>query len=427
MKFTIFLLGALFQQVVEGESSQNDVTFSSQNDVTLSSQNDETFSSQNDVPLSSQNDVTLSSKQQIPFDLVTVDMVDLIWSSLNQTAGNRTYSRTAMCTACSNGFTLLRFAALPFWPNDVRNALLTNPSTYWAALDGVIDDAKECGCLLLATLFWNVFAIPDVFGESLGTVITADPNSASRARAAQDAFITDITSRYSSEPTIAVWETVNEMNLYFDLNLTQQQPCISPPSGTPNMRTQADNVSTQVSLEWQARVANLVRQQDPLKRPISSGHSVMRPDAKWLRDNYANINPPPRTYDTRDEFINASISSASGCDWLSLHLYPGSDCARWGETNTYSTIVAEAGLEAAQSAGLVFHFGEFGDNYQVSPQRNFTKAVLSTLTTWPKTKNWIASVWDWQLLQQTDTFSLFPDRDAAIIADMKAFNSQILL
>ena len=363
------------------------------------------------------------SMQQIPFSLVTVDMVDLVWSSLNQTNGNRTYARQAMCSACSNGFKLLRFAATPFWPNDVKNALITNPDIYWSAVDGVIEDAKTCGCLLLATLFWNVFAIPDVYNESLGVVITADPDSTSLARAAQDSFIASITTRYGSESTIAVWETVNEFNLYFDLNLTQQQPCISPSSGTPTARTQADNISTAVALEWQSRVAGLVRKQDPLKRPISSGHSVMRPDAKWLRDNYANPYPPPITFDTRDEFINLTIYSALGCDWLSLHLYPGSDCARWGEKNTYSTIVVEAAHEAAETANLVFHFGEFGDNYQISPERNFTKAVLETLSTWPR-GNWIASVWDYMLLQQTDTYSLFPDRDAAIIADMKAFNNR---
>jgi len=363
-------------------------------------------------------------QQQLPFNLVTVDMVDILWSSLNQTAGNRTYARSAMCAACSRGFTLLRFATLPFWPNDVRSALVTDPDIYWSALDGVIEDAKGCGCFLLATLFWNVFAVPDVYNESLGSVISADPNSSSRARAAQDSYITAITARYASDPTIAVWETSNEINLYFDLNMSQQQPCISPPSGSPSMRTLADNVSTAVSLEWQARVAGLIKLHDPLKRPVSSGHSVMRPDAKWLRENYANSNPPPpRTLDTRDEFINASISSALGCDWMSLHLYPGADCARWGETNTYSTVVAEAGLEAAQTANLVFHFGEFGDNLQTSPQRNFTKAVLATLSTWPRS-NWIASVWDWMLLQQTDTFSIFPDRDAEIIGDMIAFNKR---
>ena len=373
--------------------------------------------------LSSHSQKQQHQQQQLPFNLVTVDMVDILWSSLNQTAGNRTYARSSMCAACSRGFTLLRFATLPFWPNDVRSALVTDPDIYWSALDGVIEDAKGCGCFLLATLFWNVFAVPDVYNESLGSVISADPNSSSRARAAQDSYISAITARYSSDPTIAVWETVNEMNLYFDLNMSQQQPCISPPSGSPSMRTLADNVSTAVSLVWQARVAGLIKQHDPLKRPISSGHSVMRPDAKWLRENYANSNPPPRTLDTRDEFINASISSALGCDWMSLHLYPGADCARWGETNTYSTVVAEAGLEAAQTADLVFHFGEFGDNLQTSPQRNFTKAVLNTLSTWPR-GNWIASVWDWMLLQQTDTFSIFPDRDAEIIADMIAFNNR---
>jgi hypothetical protein len=62
--------------------------------------------------------------------------------------------------------------------------------------------------------------------------------------------------------------------------------CCAPSMGTPAVRTQADNVSTDGLMAVMSDLAEAIRASDALGRPVTSGHALPRPEAEHLRASY---------------------------------------------------------------------------------------------------------------------------------------------
>jgi len=357
-----------------------------------------------------------------PLGSVAVNMVDLYWSYAGYSAGgNATFARASMAAACGvprRLGTLVRFAALPFWPAQLNASFLADEPLYWRTLDALVADAAAAGCKLMPSFFWNLYAMGDAFGEP-GGVVFDEALGPSRARAAMEAFAAAFVARYPAGGAVAAFETGNEYNLFFDLNATQQQPCICVACGSPAARTSADNVSTAAGAAVQARLLAVIRAADGgAGRPVSSGHAMARPDATWRRDNYRNAAPPPEARDTLAQFLAITAQQQAGVDLMSQHIYAGPDNERFGETDPYSPAVLGAARQAAAAAGQTLLVGEFGDS--APGNRTFTRNVLALLGAWRAAEEgsgapFFGLVWAWELLQQADSFSLWPGRDDAII------------
>jgi len=173
---------------------------------------------------------------------------------------------------------------------------------------------------------------------------------------------------------------------------------------------------------------------------------MARPDATWLRENFRNPSPPPPVPDTLAQFLAITAQQQAGVDWMSQHIYAGADNERFGVTDPNSPAVLAAARQAAAAAGQTLFVGEFGDG--VAGNRTFTRNVLALLGAWRAAAAeeeeeeeaaaaaaaaaapaapaapagagagaapFFGLVWAWELLQQADTFSLWPGRDDAII------------
>lgn len=247
--------------------------------------------------------------------LASVNIVDLFWRFLADGPGDRAAARAAAQSACGdNGFLLVRFAALPYWPAQAH-ALLNDTAGYWAVMDAAIGDAAARGCTrLVPSLFWNPFTLADLHGEPLGTALRA--GNASRAYRAMREYAAAFAARYATHSAIAAFEVGNEWNLLADLDLDNSTAFCAPALGTPPRRSLADNVSSDDVVAALGDWAAVVRAADALGRPVSCGHSLPRPAAEHLRRSYASGVPdwtPDSAAELRRNLRDVSSHAARVC------------------------------------------------------------------------------------------------------------------
>ena len=299
--------------------------------------------------------------------LASVNMVQALWDAWGSTGTTPQQSAASAQAACSgHGFTALRLAASPFWPSD-WHSYSANKTAYFAAARGALDALAAGGCTrLVLTLFWNIFALPDLHGEPLGALAQGARGLApTQSFAASLTYIDEFVGAFAGHPAVAAWELTNELNLLYDLDQSHFCNCCAPSKGTPSVRSQADNVSTADGMALFAAWAARIRALDSV-HPISTGHGMARPAAQHLRASYFAPSPD-WTLDTFEEFTQNLGDISSCCEWASAHAYPGPDNARWNATGQqdgsivhYLQAAAAAAPRAPPLAPLRLFLGEFG-------------------------------------------------------------------
>jgi hypothetical protein len=247
-----------------------------------------------------------------------------------------TLSRVAT-DACSIGLATVRFSVSPIYPDEF-SLWRTNSSLFWINVNSAIKQMTSGGCKLVPVLFWNPFLVPDTYGfQGLRSLVVGAANITNNT--AWDAslrFIADATRRLSIMSNVIAWELVNEANLLFDVDNSVDRGghFIDKIRLTASERTTAaDNITTDewrlVQLQWAA----VIRANDPIGRPIGSGHSLARREAEALRANYATGKNSFGLFDTFDQFVRNLNDTHQGLDWASIHLTPGDTLVRWNLTN----------------------------------------------------------------------------------------------
>ena len=244
--------------------------------------------------------------------LGSVNLVHALWAAWGTDSTPLAGVAAAARQACTDrGFTTVRVAASPFWPSQWA-LFLSNETAYWEAVVPFTEALSAGGCVVVYSLFWNIFALPDLYGEPLGALVAgAQGDSSSRSFAASlryiDAFLGQ---NFAKSRMVAAWELTNEFNLLFDLD--QSTLCVSCGGpGSPSQRTKADNVSTDGGVALLNAWADRIRAADPLGRPISSGNGLPRPAAEHLRASYLH---PGRDW-TEDTFaqFKSNFADISSC------------------------------------------------------------------------------------------------------------------
>lgn len=227
----------------------------------------------------------------------------------------------------------------------------SDPDKYFALMDGVVEAAEETGVGLIPSLFWWTAGVPDLVGEPVGQW----GNPESKTQAFMRGYIQQVVGRYLNSPAIWAWEFGNEYSLAADLpNAADNRPPIVPTLGSPETRSAADDLTSELIRAATIAFAAEIRKIDPV-RPITTGHSLPRPSAhhlytegSWgqdsveeLRENLAFMTPDPN-------------------DLVSIHVYPEPKGKRFGvEGVSYSQILEEA-FKASRDAGKGLFVGEFG-------------------------------------------------------------------
>jgi hypothetical protein len=307
-------------------------------------------------------------------------------------------ARAQMDQARAAGFTHARFIASGYWPVDMTrsNGWRTNPAAWWAAVDQLMADARARQLRLVPSLLWNVWLFPDLNNQPLSAIMT--PGTPTRTMA--DQYVREFVQRYASEPAVAMWEIGNEWNLLVDLDFSTCSVCpgsamnscgsLAPVLGTPCSRTAADaifscnscrSVSTPVQDlgQFAQAMAQLIRQNDPQARPISTGHAYPRPSAWHLARS-----PCPScdwTADTEPQFAQtlAQLHPAP-IDVVSVHAYPGDDVKRFGDTDATGFVLLQRTQAAVSSLGKRLYVGEYGEPRAGSISCNGTEACNGDAT-----------------------------------------------
>jgi len=357
---------------------------------------------------------------------VGLNTFDLMFHYVGQSPNGPDFARTTMRDACTDrNITLLRVAATGFWPDDLK-AWRSDPDAWFAAMATMLADAEQAGCRLILNLFWNAFGIPDLAGEPLHQALT-DPTSRSRSWHAE--YIARAAAVAGNSTAVAAWELTNELNLIQDLDLSKHQPGLAPSRGTPPRRTRADNVSARDVAGWGVAMTSLLAQHDPLGRPVSSGHAVMRPSAWHLSRSFAS-GSENWTPDDEAQFVEAFQAAQAPFRLASAHLYggPGRGNVRFNSTPVgpfwtgLVPVMRRAAGAMEPPAQLLL--GEFGD--PLPGARPWTQAMLDELT--PGGGADLGLVWCFRFHQVSATlpanFSLEPGRDDRTLDAVQAANGR---
>lgn len=367
--------------------------------------------------------------------LGSVNLVHALWVGWGtDTADTLSGVRAASAGACADrGFSTVRVAASPFWP--LQWALyVTNETAFWEKAAPFVDALSSGGCSVVYSLFWNIFALPDLFGEPLGVLVAgARGDNSSKSFAASLRYIDSFVAQFGASPRIVAWELTNEANLLMDLDMSTQCPSCGGP-GSPTKRGKADNISTSDGIALLTAWADRVRAADPLGRPISSGNGLARPAAQHLRASYFL---PSRdwTQDTFAEFETNFADINSCCEWASAHVYPGPDNARWGKTTDNDPTIVwyiQAAAAAAQKTLLVGEFGELPlPGSSPGAPRPFVDGLLAALANpQPPGMTGITSLalcWTWEFSSQNGTdnngWAMWPGVTDGLIDSLIKYNS----
>ena len=394
--------------------------------------------------------------------IVSVDIIDLFWARITGDPPTRdeagiAATRKALHDAGSRGFTFARFGAASFWPPQF--ALWWNATTrarYWAVMDELYADARAAGVVLMPSILFDTFVIPDSCGEPFGAMFR-DPSSCSR-RALKN-YTRQFIARYyaptaaangGKKSTVAAGhlvELTNELNLQADLNMTGRR------AGLPSVaRTQADNMSTADMMALQTDWVSWIRAaSDPAGRAraglpplaVTSGHAIPRGSAWHLRESY---HAPRRDWsaDTQQQFEQTIGDQNAAVDVVSVHVYPNAQNVRpkWTPPIAQPSGLVAAAASAAFAHGKGFYLGEFGVQVADRPYINktadgkayayFSRAIDAVAAAAadkvrPKGAFVGSTTWVWEFTSNppnNDTWSLWPGRDDPMIATMQAANKR---
>ena len=275
---------------------------------------------------------------------IGVNYFDAFYRTLKD-GGDTSYEQGLKALA-ERGIPFARFMCGGYWPAENR-LYREDREEYFRRLDGVVRAAEKHGVGLIPSLFWHTGTAPDLAGEPCSA--WGDPKS--RTHAFMRAYTREVVRRYRESPAIWGWEFGNEYNLPADLpNASEHRPPVVPQLGTPEARSERDDLTHDMIRTAFAEFAKEVRRHDP-RRMITSGNAFPRPTA-WHQRAEGNWEP-----DTAEQSAEMLLGdNPDPMSVLSVHWYKE----------------PEARLEAAQAtaarARKPLFVGEFGVPGAASPE-----------------------------------------------------------
>jgi len=230
-------------------------------------------------------------------------------------------------TSYDEGFRILaeykipfaRFSATGFWPKDMA-LYQTDRAEYFRRLDAVVVSAEKHGIGLIPSLFWYFACVPDLVGEPMDQ--WGNPKSKTHVWMRQ--YVKEVVARYQNSPAIWAWEMGNEFALQASLpNGAEHRARVVPDRGTPETRSERDDVTFDDFRLAYTEFAKAVREHDP-SRLIFTGDALPRPSA-WHQEEEGTWTP-----DSEEQFRKMLRNlNPDPINAISIHAY-GEDVKRIG-------------------------------------------------------------------------------------------------
>jgi len=308
-----------------------------------------------------------------------------------ENADDHTY-REGFVELKKRGIPFVRFMACGFWPKDWQ-LYFDNKEEYFRRMDAVVKSAEEVGMGLIPSLFWYNATVPDLVGEPRNQWGNHD----SKTIAFMRNYTREVVTRYRQSPAIWAWEFGNEYSLEADLpNAAEHRPWVYPSLGTPETRSEADDLIHDIIVTASRLFAEEVRRHDAL-RPVTTGHSLPRPTAEHLRRGLG------WHQDSTEEFRRNLIDvNPDPCDLVSVHVYPFDRVHRFGQPLiAYEKILNES-MQAVGSVRKALFVGEFGspDDEKHGGKKRAQNEIYAQLTAIERSGVPIAALWNYDLPSQ---------------------------
>lgn len=348
-----------------------------------------------------------------PLRLVSVNKFDLFLRFLEGGEAKQG-AQQAIEEAAKQGFTVIRFAGVGFYPSHMRH--WANEKVYWGAFDELVQFAKRHGVRLVPVMNWNLYLFPDMANECVQDMLT---NPDSRSRQYLWLYSYQLVSRYKNEPTILFWELTNEMNLEADLEFmfpygrSQLNPVHE---GTAFMRLRRDNFTTEQMIPFLKVWARFVRRMDP-NHLIGSGFSAPRPAAQHLRKAQGKGDWTEDSEQEMETYLHDTHPDP--IDLISIHFYRKHDNLRFGNEDEDSAQVLEVFKRAADRIGKSLYIGETGDDYSQRPDAPFLRNVLQRCR---MLEIPLVLVWNW--MSPGDPYDVNPQRTPQVVQTMREANKR---
>jgi hypothetical protein len=274
----------------------------------------------------------------------------------------------------------VRMAGCGFWPVEQR-LHRDNPDEFFRRFDDVVKAAEECGIGIIPSLFWQPAAVPDLVGEPLDQ--WANPDS--KTRAYMRDYVRDVVARYRRSPAIWGWEFGNEYNLAASLpNAAEHRPQIVPQLGTPDKRTQRDELTYEIIRDAFSAFAQEVRKYDDY-RIITTGNSSPR-ECAWHHWKEKNWNAD--SLEQFEEMLRGD--NPDPMNVVGIHAYG------------FSAKYLRDAVAAASHIGKPLFLGEFGPESGKEDREGFRTMVIAI----EETRIPLSALWVYDYLPQDDSYNV---------------------
>ncbi len=314
-------------------------------------------------------------KEGKPYRGIGINYFDCFLRTLKR--GEDTSYDAGFATLAAKGIPFARFCATGFWPRDME-LYQKDRAEYFKRLDGVVRSAESHGVGLVPSLFWLFACVPDLVGEPMDQW----GNPQSKTQAWMRTYVQEVVTRYRDNPTIWAWELGNEYSLQANLpNAKEHRPAVHPTLGTPETRSERDDLTFAIVRVAFAEFAKAVRAHDS-KRLILTGDSFPRLSA-WHQQHENKW-----TQDTPEQFAEMlTLANPDPVSGIALHAYENDD-KRFPEA-----------MAVARKLNKPLFVGEFGAQGETPEQaakyRRLLKAIVDHEIP-------LAALWVFDLKSQQD-------------------------
>jgi len=285
-----------------------------------------------------------------------------------------------------------RFCATGFWPKDME-LYQSDRAEYFRRLEGVVKSAETHGVGLIPSLFWYYACVPDLVGEPMDQ--WANPQSKTHGWMRE--YVREVVTRYRDNSTIWAWELGNEYSLGADLpNARDHRPAVHLTLGTPEVRSQRDDLSSTMVRVAFVEFAKAVREHDKT-RLILTGDSFPRLSA-WHQEHEKSW-----THDTPKQFAEMlRLSNPDPISAIEVHAYEDDD-QRFA-----------AAMAVSRKLNKPLFVGEFGSQGETPGQAAKCRRLLKSIVDHEIP---LAALWVFDLKSQID-FSVTADNSRSWQLDL---------
>lgn len=346
------------------------------------------------------------------------------WFHTREKYGSPSAARAATAAALEDaeksGLRFIRFFADPGYPLDRSLLYDRDPQAYWQGMDELFALCRRHHLKLIPSLQ----TIPGpylVYGETGQAIL--DPSS--KTYEAVHRYVREFVTRYRDDPTVLMWELLNEGMLHSDVEMEGRDllPAgVYPPGAAVRAKgTMADSLTwTMLGRLYREHTA-FIKSLDP-NHLVTSGDAGVREECTSRRETFPNFKFRSDTW--REWLANNLASQPEPLDVFSFHFYGDETVAPAGKpwAGMTSRQWMRGLVRCAQAANAPVFIGELGasPSNRADPQSAWLRSAIETLEQEGVS---LMALWVWHFTWQPE-FTLDSSNAPELVRCVREFNGR---